>query len=121
MIRTTHSAVLKRYRRPVTIGLGHPFSKRKLEKMLDLANLSRAALSSQSGFGWVIGESSPIYRLYKLIGKISTLIHTLVESELFGYAFRGFIVLIHLTDAKCASMTICCLKGGYANAILLDL
>jgi hypothetical protein len=121
MIRTSHSTVLKRHRCPVTIGLGLPFSKRKLEEMLDLANLSRAALSSQTGFGGVIGESSPMHRLYKLIGKISPLMHTLLESELFGYAFRGFIVLIHLTDAKFASMTVCCPIGGYANAMFLDL
>jgi hypothetical protein len=105
----------------VTIGLGLLFSKRKLEKMLDLASLSRAALSSQTGFGRLIGESSPMHRLFKLIGKISPLIHTLVKSELFGCAFRGFIVPLHLTDAECAPMTVCCLKGGYANAMLLDL
>jgi hypothetical protein len=105
----------------VTIGLGHPFSQRKLEKMLDLANLSRAALSSQTGFGGLIGDLSPVHLFSKLIGKTSPLTHVPVEPVLFGCACRGFIVLIHLTDAKCASMTIGCLKGGYANAMLLDL
>jgi transcriptional regulator with PAS, ATPase and Fis domain len=71
MIRTSHSAVLKRYRCTVTIGLGLPFSKRKFEKMLDLANLSSAALSRQAGFGGLIGKSAPMRRLYELIAKIS--------------------------------------------------
>ncbi len=35
------------------------------------ANLSRAALSSQAGFGGLIGESAPMHRLYELIGKAS--------------------------------------------------
>jgi len=39
--------------------------------MEDHANLSRAALSSQAGFGGLIGESAPMHRLYELIGKIS--------------------------------------------------
>jgi hypothetical protein len=120
MIRTSDSTVLQRNRYPVTIGLDLLSRKESWNKMLDLANLSRAALSSQTGFGGVVGESSPMYRLYQLIGKISPLIHTLVESELFGYAFREFIV-IHLADAKFASMTICYPIGGYVNAMLLDL
>lgn len=55
----------------MTIGLGLPFSKRKLEKLLDLAHLSRAELSSQAGFGGLIGESAPMRRLCELIGRIS--------------------------------------------------
>jgi two-component system response regulator HydG len=39
--------------------------------MEDHANLSRAALSSQAGFGGLIGESAPMHRLYELIGKVS--------------------------------------------------
>jgi transcriptional regulator with PAS, ATPase and Fis domain len=39
--------------------------------MLDLANLSRAASSSQTGFGGLIGESSPIRFINELIGKVS--------------------------------------------------
>jgi transcriptional regulator with PAS, ATPase and Fis domain len=39
--------------------------------MEDHATLSRAALSSQDGFGGLIGESAPMQRLYELIGKIS--------------------------------------------------
>ncbi len=39
--------------------------------MEDHANLSRAALSREAGFGGVIGESSPMHRLYELIGKVS--------------------------------------------------
>lgn len=39
--------------------------------MEDHANLSRAALSSQDGFGGLIGESAPMRRLYELIGKMS--------------------------------------------------
>ena len=38
--------------------------------MEDHANLSRAAFSSQDGFGGLIGESAPMHRLYELIGKI---------------------------------------------------
>src|SRR5580658_3031351 len=71
MIRTIHSAVLKRYRCTVTIGLRLPFSKRKLEKMLDLVNLSSAALLRQAGFGGLIGKSAPMRRLYEQIAKIS--------------------------------------------------
>jgi transcriptional regulator with PAS, ATPase and Fis domain len=39
--------------------------------MEDHANLSRAALSNQAGFGGLIGESTPMRHLYELIGKIS--------------------------------------------------
>jgi transcriptional regulator with PAS, ATPase and Fis domain len=39
--------------------------------MEDHANLSRAAFSSEPGFGGLIGESAPMRRLYELIGKIS--------------------------------------------------
>src|SRR3984893_19208903 len=39
--------------------------------MEDHANLSRAALSSQAGFGGLIGESGPMHRLYELIAKVS--------------------------------------------------
>ena len=39
--------------------------------MEDHANLSRAALSSQAGFGGLIGESAPMQRLYELIAKVS--------------------------------------------------
>lgn len=39
--------------------------------MEDHANLSRAALSRQSEFAGLIGESSPMRRLYELIGKMS--------------------------------------------------
>jgi len=35
------------------------------------ANLSRAALSSEAGFGRLIGESAPMHRLYELIRKVS--------------------------------------------------
>jgi DNA-binding NtrC family response regulator len=35
------------------------------------ANLSRAALSSQDGFGGLIGQSAPMQLLYELIGKVS--------------------------------------------------
>jgi transcriptional regulator with PAS, ATPase and Fis domain len=45
--------------------------KRKLERMEDHANLSRAVLSSQAGFGGLIGDSAPMRRLYELIGKMS--------------------------------------------------
>jgi DNA-binding NtrC family response regulator len=62
---------LKRYRCTVTIGLHLPLSKRKLEKMLDLANLSSAALLRQAGFGGLIGKSAPMHHLYELIAKIS--------------------------------------------------
>src|SRR6202166_4059079 len=39
--------------------------------MEDHANLSRAALSSQAGFGGLIGESAPMHLLYELIAKVS--------------------------------------------------
>jgi two-component system response regulator HydG len=39
--------------------------------MEDHANLSRAALSSPTGFGGLIGESAPMRRLYELIAKVS--------------------------------------------------
>jgi transcriptional regulator with PAS, ATPase and Fis domain len=39
--------------------------------MEDHANLSRAALLSEAGFGGLIGESAPMRRLYELIGKVS--------------------------------------------------
>jgi transcriptional regulator with PAS, ATPase and Fis domain len=39
--------------------------------MEDHANLSRAALFSQVGFGGLIGESAPMHHLYGLIGKVS--------------------------------------------------
>lgn len=39
--------------------------------MEDHANLSRAALLSEPGFGGLIGESAPMRRLYELIGKVS--------------------------------------------------
>jgi len=39
--------------------------------MEDHANLSRAALSSQAGFGGLIGQSAPMHRLYELIRKVS--------------------------------------------------
>lgn len=42
-----------------------------LASMEDHANLSRAALPSQDGFGGLIGQSAPMRRLYELIGKMS--------------------------------------------------
>jgi transcriptional regulator with PAS, ATPase and Fis domain len=39
--------------------------------MENYTNLSRTALSSQAGFGGLIGESAPMHRLYELIGKVS--------------------------------------------------
>ena len=39
--------------------------------MLDLANLSSAALLRQAGFGGLIGKSASMRRLYELIAKIS--------------------------------------------------
>ena len=39
--------------------------------MEDHANLSRAALSSQPGFAGLIGESTPMRRLYELIRRVS--------------------------------------------------
>jgi transcriptional regulator with PAS, ATPase and Fis domain len=51
--------------------MGLPYSKRKLEEMLDLANLSRAALPSKRSPNGLIGESAPMRRLCELIAKIS--------------------------------------------------
>ena len=38
--------------------------------MEDHANLSRAAFSSQAGFGELVGESAPMHCLYEVIGKV---------------------------------------------------
>ena len=47
-----------------------PAEKRKLERMENHATLPCAALSSQDGFGGLIGESAPMRRLYDLIERI---------------------------------------------------
>src|ERR1700740_2144347 len=71
MNRTRHSAVLNRHYFPIEYCARSPPGKTGLERMEDHANLSRAALFSQVGFGGLIGESAPMHHLYGLIGKVS--------------------------------------------------
>ncbi len=69
MNHARHSAVLNRYHSFIK----HPSSYlcEKIRKDGSHADLSRAVLSSQVGFGGLIGESAPMQRLYELIGKVS--------------------------------------------------
>src|SRR6266404_4919756 len=68
---TTHSTVLNKH---LHLTEYHAFlyeEKRKLAQMETHANPPRAALSSQSRFGRLVGDSAPMRCLYEVIEKIS--------------------------------------------------
>ena len=52
----------------MVLGVFYP-QERKLERMEELADPSRAAFHRQPGFGGLIGESASMHRLYELIKK----------------------------------------------------
>ena len=85
----------------MSIGLGLSLSKRKLEKMQDLANPSRVDLSTQATLGELIGDSVPMRCLYELIGKVSQSTSPVLLLGETGTGKEVVARAIHFTGLRC--------------------
>ena len=79
--------------------------KRKLNKMKDHTNLSRAALSGPAGSGELIGQPALMRGLYELIGKVSQSTSAVLVIGETGTGKELVARCIHFTEMRRSCVT----------------